>query len=121
VSGKRIDIVVADGASWTAYDLQMRPGVPASFADDVALLGRLVPSTRLVVALEQRDPGVMVRGGTVAAPASVVLALRAGLGPNMATTSYRVVAMHQEEMPHPVLGAQRLTLRVRTDGSEEEQ
>jgi len=112
----RVDVVVADGASWTAYDMQMRPLRPASFDDELQLVGRLIPSTRLVLALERREVGVVVPGGSMAAPPSVVVTLRSGLGPNLETTTHRVVHVVEEAMAVPVLGAQRIPLLVRQDG-----
>ncbi len=55
----RLDLVGADGAAWTAYDLQMRPLRPASFADEVRLVNSLDGATSLVAVLERRDVGVV--------------------------------------------------------------
>jgi len=112
-----LDLVVADGISWAAYDLQMRPSRPASFADEVEFLNRLVPSTHLVMVFERQDVGVTLPGARVAVPPSVFLTLRSGLGSNLGMTSYRVVSKHDEVLPYPVLGAQRVSLIVHQDGS----
>jgi len=111
----RLDLVVADGAAWAAYDLAMRPLRTGSFADELRLVERLTPSTHLVVALEQPGAGVALRGGTVAAPAGVVALLQSGLGSNLSTTTYRVVAKREEVLPFPLVGAQRVILDVRPD------
>ena len=116
----RLDLVVADGASWTQYDLKMRPQSPATAADEIRLIDRLVPSNRLVLALERRDPGVALPGGPLSTPPSVQLAMRSGLSTNLEAVTYRVVVKSIEEMPYAVLGAARLPLMVRFDGSDGE-
>jgi hypothetical protein len=109
----RLDLVVADGASWTVYDLQMRPTLPASFGDELGLFRRLVPSNRVVLALERQQTGVSLEGGSVALPPSLLVQLRAGLGPSLRTWGYGVVGRVEEAMPTSVLGAQRVQLTVR--------
>jgi hypothetical protein len=113
-----LDLVGADGAAWTAYDLQMRPLRPASFADEVRLVNSLDPSTSLVAVLERRDVGVVVSGGTVSAPPSVVIQMQSALGPNLDTVAYSVVAKTKAMMPFPVTGAQRIPLTVRAGSRE---
>ena len=109
----RLDLVVADGASWTVYDFQMRPTSPASFVDELDLFERLVPSNRVVLALERRQASVSLEGGNVSLPPSLVVQLRTALGPNLQTSEYGVVERVEEEMPTSVLGAQRVALTVR--------
>jgi hypothetical protein len=109
----RLDLVVADGPSWTVYDLQMRPFRPASFADDLRLFDRLSPSNSVVLALERRQPGVAMDGGTLSVPPSLVVQLRTAIGPNLETTEYGVVGRIDEEMSSSVLGALRIPLTVR--------
>ncbi len=116
----RIDLVGADGAAWTAYDLQMRPLRPASFADEVQLINSLDGATSLVAVLERRDVGVAVAGGTVSAPPSVVIQMQSALGPNLDTVAYSVVAKAEMKMPFPVSGAQRIPLTVRAGSRESE-
>ena len=111
----RIDLVGADGAAWTAYNLQMRPLFPANFADEVRLVNSLQPSTTLVVALERQDLGIAVAGGSLSAPPSIVLQLRSALGPNLETVSYAVLAKTERELPVAVAGAQRIQLTVRKE------
>ena len=110
----RLDLVGADGAAWTVYDLQMRPFEPASFADEVRLVNSLVPGNTLVVALERRDLGMVVSGGSLSAPPSLVLQLRSALGPNLETTAYSVFAKTEVEVPYRVTGAQRIPITVRS-------
>jgi hypothetical protein len=115
VDAGRLDLVVADGAAWSAYDLAMRPLRTGSFEDELRLVERLTSSTHLVVALEQAGSGAALRGGTVAAPAGVVALLQSGLGSNLSATSYRVLARQDEVLPYPLVGAQRIVLAVRPD------
>lgn len=116
----RIDLVGADGAAWTAYDLQMRPLRPANFADEVRLVNSLDGATSLVAVLERRDVGVAVAGGTVSAPPSVVIQMQAALGPNLDTVAYSVVAKVEAKMSFPISGAQRIPLTVRAGSRESE-
>ncbi len=109
----RLDLVVADGASWTAYDLGARPLQPASFEDELRLLKRLESSRNIVVALETPGTSVVLPGGTVAAPPGVVASLHSGLGEGLKTVSYRVVARADTQTSGPVLGATRVRLEVR--------
>jgi len=112
----RVDLIVADGGSWTEYDFRMRPPSPASFADELRLIDRIRPASEVVVALERRDAGAALSGGTVAMPPSVLLAMRAGLGPNLEATSHRVVSSTWTQMSAPTVGARRIPLKVRRDG-----
>jgi hypothetical protein len=115
LSPGRLDLVGADGAAWTAYDLQMRPFSPASFGDEVRLANSLLPSTMLVAALERENLGIAVAGGSLSVPTSVVLQLRSALGPNLETVSYAVFAKTTLEVPMAVAGAQRIQLTVREE------
>jgi hypothetical protein len=116
----RLDLVGADGAAWTAYDLQMRPLRPASFADEVRLVNSIDPSTSLVAVLERRDVGLAIAGGTVSAPPSIVIQMQSVLGPNLDTVAYSVIAKTEATMPFPIFGAQRIPLTVRAGSRESE-
>jgi hypothetical protein len=116
----RVDLVGADGAAWTVYDLKMRPLQPASFSDEVRLVNSVEPSTTIVVVLERGDSGMVMPGGTISAPPSVVLQLQSALGPNLETVAYGVVAKVEAEMPFPVSGAQRIALTVRAESLRSE-
>jgi hypothetical protein len=111
----RIDVVGADGAAFTAYDLQMRPFRPADFKGELELVRRLEPANSLVAFLERKDLGVAVSGGQLSAPPSRVHALRSALGANLETTAYSVIARAAEETPYVVTGAERISLNVVTD------
>ena len=110
----RVDLVGADGAAWSAYDLQMRPLEPGSFADELRLVNSLEPSTQLVAVLERQDLGAVVAGGSFSAPPSVVLQLRSALGPNLDVITHSVLALSTTEVGFPVSGAQRIALTVRS-------
>jgi len=110
----RVDLVGADGAAWSAYDLQMRPLKPGSFADELRLVNSLEPSTRLVAVLERQDLGAAVEGGSFSAPPSVVLQLRSALGPNLDVITHSVLALTTTEVGFPVAGAERIALTVRS-------
>jgi hypothetical protein len=116
----RLDLVGADGAAWSAYDLQMRPLQPAGFADEVRLVNSLRSATTVVAVLERRDVGMTVAGGTVSAPPSIVMQMKKVLGPNLDTVAYTVFAVTEAEMSFPVSGAQRIPLTVRAGIREPE-
>jgi hypothetical protein len=111
----RLDLVVADGASWSLYDYGMRPLVPGSFEDEVRLVNSLQPSTSLVMVFERRQSGVAIAGGSVAMPPSMVVQLRSGLGTGLLTTAYAVSAEVEEDMGMSVSGAERIELQVRSE------
>jgi hypothetical protein len=115
VAEGRLDLIVADGGSWTMYDLTMRPPRASSFAHELAVFERLVSSRRLVLALERREVGVALPGGTLSVPPSVVVQLRSALGANLETIEHAVVAKVEKEMPTAMLGAARLPLTVRLE------
>jgi hypothetical protein len=112
----RLDLVVADGASWSLYDLGMRPFMPGSFADELELVDSLLPSTSMVMVFERQQDGVALTGGSVTMPASMVVQLHGALGPGLTTTSYAVVARVEETMEMPVSGAERIELKVLSEG-----
>ncbi len=112
----RLDLVVADGASWSAYELRARPQRPASFDDDLRLVGRLRPSSRLVAALEVKDPGVVLGAGTRSTPPGVIVQLTSGLGGNLQVVGHGVAAVVELALEQPLSGAVRVPLTVRTDG-----
>jgi hypothetical protein len=116
----RLDLVGADGAAWTAYDLQMRPLRPASFADELRLVNSIDPATTIVAVLERGDVAIVVPGGTVSAPPSIVIQMQSALGPNLETVAYSVFAKAELQMSFPVSGAQRIPLTVRAGTRESE-
>ena len=112
VSPGRLDLVVADGASFSQYDLGTWPMEPRSFRDELRLLGRLRPSTEIVAVLEARRSGLALPGGTVAVPPSQALAVGAALGSSAGRVRRLPVARTVERMPWPVSGAVRIPLQV---------
>jgi hypothetical protein len=111
----RLDLVVADGASWSLYDLGMRPYRPGSFGDEITLVNSLLPSTSVVMAFERRQAGVALPGGSLSMPPSLVIQLHGGLGPGLQTTSYAVLERTVESAEMPVSGAERIELQVRAE------
>jgi hypothetical protein len=112
VNEGRLDLIVASGTSWTDYDLKMRPFRPMSFSDEIRLVDKLMPATRLVVALETKDPGVSLQGGNVPVPVGVQAALAAGLGPDVEGSGYRVLERTELDLNVPMVGAKRIPLQV---------
>jgi hypothetical protein len=49
-------------------------------------------------------------------PASMVVQLRGALGPGLTTTSYAVAASVEEILEMPVSGAERIELKVLSEG-----
>lgn len=117
----RLDLVVADGASWSLYDFGMRPLQPGSFSDELRLVNGLLPSTTIVMVFEHRQTGVALVGGSVTMPPGLVVQVGAGLGPGLMTTSYAVATMVEEKMDVPVSGAERIELQVRSEERPEVQ
>ena len=117
----RLDLVVADGASWSLYDFGMRPLQPGSFGDEIRLVNSLQSSTSFVMVLERRQTGVALSGGSVVMPPSLIVQMRAGLGPGLTTTSYAVAAKVDEAMGMPLSGAERIELQVRSEERPEVQ
>ena len=111
----RLDLVVADGASWSIYDFGMRPLRPGSFDDELRLINSFLPSTSVVMVFEHHQPGVTLSGGSVAMPPTLVVQLRGGLGSGLQTTSYSVVEKSVESMGMPISGAERIVLQVRAE------
>ncbi len=109
----RLDLVVADGASWTLYDLQARPTRAGAFKDEVRLLGRLRSSRELVAAPEVPGGSLVLPGGTVAAPVGLLTTLHSGLGSELQTAKYRVVSETTVDAGGPVAAAVRLRLVVK--------
>jgi hypothetical protein len=110
-----LDLIVADGAAWSDYRLRTAVAAPVTFDDLLEQLAVLEPSTTLALALESREAGVAVGGGTLAAvPPSWSFTLATGLGktalPRLGTS---VLATTRWQAPYPLEGAFRLPLTVR--------
>lgn len=108
-----IDLIVADGASWTSYVLKTQPARPVTFTQQLEALRRFESSTVLVAALETRDRGVAVPGGVLSAvPPSWAWTLAGGLGGSASRLASSVVTTTRWTAPYPLEGAARVTLRV---------
>jgi hypothetical protein len=111
----RLDLVVADGASWSEYRLHAEGVEPANFADELAQVAELESSTTLVVALEARERGVAVPGASQPGlPPSWVMTLATGLG-TRALDRLATNVLAAEHLPGvvPITGSERLSLTVR--------
>jgi len=110
-----LDLVVADGASWSEYRLRADAIVPADFAGQLAQLERLVSSTDLVAALEVHERGVAMDGvSQPGLPPSWSATLAAGLGKSALTRlATAVLASERHACPYPLEGAVRVQLTVR--------
>jgi len=111
-----LDLVVADGASWTEYRLRAEATAPADYAGQLEQLGRLESSTTLVVALEARERGAALPGASQPGlPPSWSATLAAGFGGRDATRLTTVVlAAERADGPVPLEGILRVPLTVRT-------
>ncbi len=114
-----LDLIVADGASWSDYRLRAEAVVPADFQGQLDQLGRLESSATLVGALEARERGVAVDGASQPGlPPSWSATLATGLGSRALTRlATAVVALERVEGDLPLEGAVRLQLTVR-EGTE---
>jgi hypothetical protein len=110
-----LDLLVADGASWSEYRLRAEGVDPADFADEVALVERLESSATLVVALESRDRGVALPGASEpGTPPSWSFTLANGLGARaLRRIATDVVAAERLPGTVPLEGAVRVSLTVR--------
>jgi len=110
----RLDLVVADGAAWSAYALRANAIMPTSFAQQLAQVALLDTASTLVVALEAFEPGIAAPGASMPGlPPSWAATLAVGLSPAQATrlrTAVRAVARWQA--PYPLAGAFRIPLTV---------
>lgn len=110
----RLDLVVADGAAWTAYALRAWGAPPTSFAQQLAQAGRIEPSSTLIAALEAFEPGVAAPGAAhPGLPPSWAATLALGLSPAQATRLRTApVAVARWRAPYPLEGAFRIPLTV---------
>jgi hypothetical protein len=110
-----LDLVVADGASWSEYRLRAEAVVPADFADQLAQVARLESSATLVVALESRERGAALPGASEpGVPPSWSATLAAGLGTRALTRIFsNVIAIERLPGQEPIDGSVRVPLTVR--------
>jgi hypothetical protein len=110
-----LDLIVADGATWSEYRLRAEAIVPADFSDQIDQLGRLQSSTDLVTALEGRERGAALPGvSQPGLPPSWSATLASGLGSRALTRlSTVVIATERVAGSYPLEGSLRLQLIVR--------
>jgi hypothetical protein len=114
-----LDLIVADGASWSAYRVRVDGVDPTDFAGELDQVRRLESSTTIVAALEARDFGVALPGASEPGlPPSWSATLAIGLGRrSVVRLSTVVVAVERAGCPFPLEGAVRipLTIQVRPE------
>jgi hypothetical protein len=110
-----LDLVAADGASWSEYRLRAEAVAPANFADQLIQVDRLESETTLVVALEARERGVAVPGASEpGVPPSWSFTLTSGLGVHaVGRIATNVVAAERQPGAVPLDGSVRVALTVR--------
>lgn len=116
----RLDLVVADGAAWTAYSLRAAAVKPASFAQQLTQVALLDSASTLVVALEGFEGGISAPGASMPGlPPSWVATLATGLSPGQATRlRTTTVAVARWRAPYPLEGAFRIPLTVEERGEK---
>lgn len=110
----RLDLVVADGAAWTAYTLTAAGIRPTSFAQQLAQVALIDPASTLVAALEAFEPGIAVPGASQPGlPPSWASTLAVGLSSAQVTRlRTTTVAAARWRAPYPLEGAFRIPLTV---------
>ena len=110
-----LDLLVADGASWSGYRLRAEGVTPADFAGQLDQIRRLESSTALVTALEARERGAAMPGvSQPGLPPSWSATLAAGLGTRaLVRLTTAVLATQTGEEPFPLEGFVRVPLTVR--------
>jgi hypothetical protein len=110
-----LDLVVADGASWSEYRLRAEAVTPADFTDQLTQVGQLESSTTLVVALEARERGLALPGASEPGlPPSWSFTLTTGLGAQaLDRIPTNVVAAVRQPVSFPLDGLLRVSLTVR--------
>jgi hypothetical protein len=110
-----LDLVVADGASWSEYRLRAEAVTPADFTDQLTQVGQLESSTTLVVALEARERGLALPGASEPGlPPSWSFTLTSGLGAQaLNRIPTNVVSAVRQPTSFPLDGLLRVSLTVR--------
>jgi hypothetical protein len=110
-----LDLVVADGASWSEYRLRSAGVIPADFNGQLEQLALLESSSTLVVTLESRERGAAIVGSSQPAiPPSWAVTLATGLGSRgFVRLSSAVLASVRWHAEMPLEGAVRIPLTVR--------
>jgi hypothetical protein len=110
-----LELIVADGESWSDYRLRAEAIVPADYSDQIDQLRRLGSSTDLVAALEARERGAALPGvSQPGLPPSWSITLASGLG-SRALTHLATVVLATERVAgsYPLEGSVRVQLTVR--------
>ncbi|MDD5564646.1 MAG: SpoIVB peptidase S55 domain-containing protein [Thermoanaerobaculaceae bacterium] len=109
-----LDLLVADGASWSSYRLRAEGVAPADYAGQLDQVRRLESSATLVAALEAKEPGAAMPGvSQPGLPPSWSATLAAGLGTRaLARLATTVLATRRADGPIPLEGFVRVPLTV---------
>lgn len=114
----KLNLVVADGASWAAYDLKTRPMLLQSFGGLLRMLHRLRSARTIVAAIEGAGRNLVTTSGSVPLPAGVLMNLRSARQTQVQTVAWRVMTQVEETTEFPVLGALRMKLELMPSGFE---
>ncbi len=110
-----LDLLVADGASWSDHQLRANATAPADYAGQLEQLRQLESSATLVVALEAHERGTAMPGvSQPGLPPSWSLTLTSGLGSRSLTRlTTTVLAEERTDLAYPLEGVLRVPLTVR--------
>jgi SpoIVB peptidase S55 len=117
----RVDLIVADGAAWSDYEIKAAGIDPASLDDQLTQLGMLETSRHLVAVLETREGGLAGAGlSEPGLPPSWAATIATGLGTNGGLTRLQttIVAATRWSAPYPLVGAFRIPLTVKERNPE---
>lgn len=114
LSPGKVDLIVADGASFADYALRSEKRQVSDFHQLRSVLARLEPSSNLVAALETREPGLSLPAGPLLAlppsiAASFASALTAG---SVDRVTSHLVASQRWPFPYPLAGGVRVSLDI---------
>ncbi len=110
----KLDLIVADGASFADYALRSEKSQAQNFAQLCAQLSRLEPSSHLVVALETREAGLSLPQGPLPAlPPSLAASLASAVTQgNVERLTTHLVTSRRWPFPWPLAGGIRVSLDV---------
>lgn len=110
----KLDLIVADGASFADYALRSEKFQAQNFAQLCAQLSRLEPSSHLVVALETREAGLSLPQGPLPAlPPSLAASYAAAVSQgNVERLTTLLVTSWRWPFPWPLAGGVRVSLDV---------
>ncbi|MGC8916032.1 MAG: SpoIVB peptidase S55 domain-containing protein [Thermoanaerobaculum sp.] len=109
----KVDLIVADGASFADYAVRSERWSPADFPQLLAQLSRLEPSSTLVLALETRETGLSLPAGPMpAVPPSVAVSWSKTLSGNTERLTTNLSVSTRDAFPWPLVGGVRVSVEV---------